>query len=75
MKVFETSDFYLACFLRYVGFDLTELRREGKRCVFVFRDKKERQANIMDFYNNKTTIHPLSFIGTIKDMKSIIHNT
>jgi hypothetical protein len=36
---FETRDFYLACFLRCTGYDLFDLRTEGRRKVFVFRDR------------------------------------
>ena len=35
--VFETRDFYLACFLRCAGYELVNLRDEGRRKVFVFR--------------------------------------
>jgi Domain of unknown function (DUF5659) len=34
---FETRDFYLACFLRCSGYELIDLRAEGRRKVFVFR--------------------------------------
>jgi Domain of unknown function (DUF5659) len=37
---FETRDFYLACFLRCTGYDLIDLRAEGRRKVFVFRDRQ-----------------------------------
>jgi hypothetical protein len=33
--VFETHDFYLACFLRCTGYALIDLRAEGRRKVFV----------------------------------------
>ena len=36
---FETRDFYLACFLRCTGYDLLDLRAEGRRKVFIFRDR------------------------------------
>jgi hypothetical protein len=35
----ETRDFYLACFLRCAGYELVNLRDEGRRKVFVFRDR------------------------------------
>jgi hypothetical protein len=34
---FETGDFYLACFLRCIGYDLIDLRAEGRRKVSSFR--------------------------------------
>lgn len=39
---FETRDFYLACFLRCAGYELMNLRAEGRRKVFVFRDCARR---------------------------------
>jgi hypothetical protein len=35
-RAFETRDFYLACFLRCAGYELLDLRAEGRRKVFVF---------------------------------------
>ena len=32
---FETRDFYLACFLRCTGYELIDLRAEGRRKVFM----------------------------------------
>jgi hypothetical protein len=42
MATFETHDFYLACFLRCAGYELVNLRDEGRRKVFVFRDRATR---------------------------------
>jgi hypothetical protein len=39
---FETRDFYLACFLRCAGYKLLNLRAEGRRRVFVFKDRRAR---------------------------------
>ena len=39
---FKTRDFYLACFLRCSGYQLIELRTDGSRKVFVFRDRATR---------------------------------
>ena len=38
-RAFETRGFYLTCFLRCMGYDLIDLRAEGRRKVFVFRDR------------------------------------
>ena len=42
---FETRDFYLACFLRCTGYELLDLRAEGRRKVFVFRDRPSRRRS------------------------------
>jgi hypothetical protein len=71
---FETTDFYLGCFLKAQGFALADVRRLNGRSTFVFRDRPERRRLILGFYNNEGTVRPLSFVGAIKDMKALIHN-
>jgi hypothetical protein len=71
---FETRDFYLACFLKCVGYELADLRSEGRRRVFVFRDRPSRRDDVMAFYSNASSVRPLAFTATIKDMKALIHN-
>jgi hypothetical protein len=71
---FETRDFYLACFLRCAGYELVNLRDEGRRKVFVFRDRATRRPDVMAFYGDATSVRPLAFAATIKDMKGLLHN-
>ena len=71
---FETRDFYLACFLRCTGYVLTDLRAEGRRKVFVFRDRPTRRDDAIAFYGDGATVPSLAFSTTIKDMKAMLHN-
>jgi hypothetical protein len=71
---FETTDFYLACYLRCIGYDLAGLRREGQRAIFVFQDRPERPSDLMAFFGNKVQVKPLHFVSAIKDMKALLHN-
>ena len=71
---FETRDFYLACFLRCTGCELIDLRAEGRRKVFVFRDRITRRDDVLAFYGDGATVTPLAFSSTIKDMKALLHN-
>jgi Domain of unknown function (DUF5659) len=71
---FETRNFYLACFLRCMGYDLIDLRAEGRRKVFVFRDRPTRRGDVMAFYRDGAAVTPLAFSSTIKDMKALLHN-
>ena len=57
---FETRDFYLACFLRCAGYELVNLRDDGRRKVFVFRDRATRRADVMAFYGDTTSVRPLT---------------
>jgi hypothetical protein len=72
--VYETRDFYLACFLRCTGYDLVNLRDEGRRKVFVFQDRSTRRDDVMAFYAERAVVPPLAFSSTIKDMKALLHN-
>ena len=71
---FETRDFYLACFLRCTGYELIDLRPEGRRKVFVFRDRPTRRDDVLAFYGDDAAVPPLAFCSTIKDMKALLHN-
>jgi hypothetical protein len=71
---FETRDFYLACFLCCTGYELLDLRAEGRRKVFVFQDRATRRNDVMAFYGDATSVRPLAFSATIKDMKGLLHN-
>jgi hypothetical protein len=73
-NAFETHDFYLACFLRFSGYELLDLRADGQRKVFVFHDRPTRRDDVMAFYGDTTTVRPLAFAATIKDMKGLLHN-
>ena len=74
LAAYETRDFYLACYLRCLGYELLDLRPQGRRRVFVFRDRKTRRDDVMAFYVDRTTVPPLAFSTTIKDMKALLHN-
>jgi hypothetical protein len=71
---FETRDFYLACFLRCTGYELLDLRAEGRRKVFVFQDQPSRRDDVMAFYGDAARVRPLAFAAAIKDMKGLLHN-
>jgi hypothetical protein len=74
LAAFETRDFYLACFLRCVGYDLLDLRAEGRRKVFVFKDRPTRRDDVIAFYGEGGKVRPLAFATTIKGMKALLHN-
>ena len=73
-NVFETTDFYLACYLRCDGFRLVGIRREGPRSVFRFENRAGRRDAMLAFFNNEGTVRPLAYSAAIKDLKALIHN-
>ena len=73
-NAFETTDFYLACYLRCDGFRLLGIRRHGSRSVFQFENRDDREAVTLAFFNNEGTVRPLAYSAAIKDLKALIHN-
>jgi Domain of unknown function (DUF5659) len=71
---FETHDFYLACFLRCTGYEMLDLRANGRRKVFVFQDRPRRRDDVIAFYGEAGSVRPLAFAAAIKDMKALLHN-
>ena len=55
-------------------YNLIDLRAEGRRKVFVFRDRPSRRDDVLAFYGDGATVPPLAFSSTIKDMKALLHN-
>jgi len=70
---FATSDFYLACYLRCIGYDLKDMHRDGRRASFVFEDRPNRPADVIAFFGNRTEVNPLRFVSAIKDLKALLH--
>ena len=71
---FQTRDFYLACFLRCTDYELIDLRDEGRRKIFVFRDRATRRDDVLAFYGDVAAVPPLAFSSTIKDMRALLYN-
>lgn len=70
---FETGDFYLACYLRCIGYDLLGMRWEGRRAFFAFEDRPDRPADFIAFFGNRTEVAPLRFVSAIKDLKALLY--
>jgi hypothetical protein len=71
---FETRDFYLACFLRFSGYDLIDLRPNGASKDFVFADRASRARDVLAFYADRAAVPPLAFSSVIREMKALLHN-
>ena len=72
--VYNTTDFYLACYLKCIGYSLVDVLLNGKKSVFVFIDQSDRKDAVLDFYNNAGQVVPRKLIASIQDMKAVLHN-
>jgi len=73
LESYVTSDFYLACFLKASGMKLREPQRDGRRTLFVFEDRQDREDLIRAFYNDGR-INVSAFTHAIQDLKAVIYN-
>lgn len=72
---FDTSDFYLACFLYSVGFKIsTTKKQDDKRISFVFEDQMNRKELVNQFFNNEANVKVKDFTNAIGTLKSMIYN-
>lgn len=77
-KLFETSDFYLACFLLSKDFELSSVEPlfdDHKKKNFVFAVEQDIKINelVNSFYNGKGLILVNKYVHCIKDLKSYLH--
>ena len=73
LESYATSDFYLACFLKASGMNLSDAEREGRRTVFVFEDRSDRPELLRAFYNDGQ-VEVNAFTHAIQDLKAVIYN-
>lgn len=71
---FETTDLPLVAVLRLQGFTIKDIRRDGKRAIFILEDKPKRQEIVRNFYNDAISISPLKFWNSVTDVKALIYN-
>ena len=72
---FNTSDFYLAAFLRARGYRLLNIDKGNPhRALFIFQDKKDRQGLVEDFLFGRAQIETSGFISAIKELKQLLHS-
>ena len=68
-----TQDFYLTAYLRLKGVEITDLRDEGRRHLFVFEDNDEFQRLRRDYYYDEASVPPQMFKRSIRELKALIY--
>jgi hypothetical protein len=72
---YQTTEFYVACFLRHLGYRLLRMDGPKGQRVFVFEDTDTREEDVMRYYNDEARIPPLAYSQTIRDMKQLLYST
>jgi len=69
---FETSSFYLSCFLIASGLPLINTKRENNKVVWIFENSPDREKLIENFYNGSAQVSAIRLIEIIKRYKALI---
>ena len=72
-ETYTSTDFYLSAYLRAKGLKLVNVERDGRRAIFVFRDRRDRKDLIKSFYNDGT-VSVNAFKNAIQDLKAATYN-
>src|SRR5690242_19933432 len=73
MNAFDTTDLYLACFLKASGHELRNVRRRGGRAVFTFANHDACWNAAIQFYSKRTTVETHAFATALRDLKVLAH--
>lgn len=73
MDEYGTTDFYLACYLKASGMNLSRVERKGSRATFIFNDTKQREQMVMSYYG-EGIVSVNDFVHAIDNLKSVVYN-
>lgn len=69
-RTYDTSDLTLASFLRCRSFNISNIRRQNGKTVFVFEDSSQLRNAVLE-YANDGSVSVRSFCSTLRDLKAI----
>lgn len=72
VKSWKTCDLKTAAFLLYAGFPVARMSQEGQRAVFEFDDTVERQNAVLNFWNKKQKVEPVSFMDSLNRARDMV---
>ena len=76
-EVYETKDFYLACFLKSRGIKLINASGAPNKIsevVFTFQRVENLEEIINNFYNENELVPAIKFVNAIRDLKALSHS-
>lgn len=71
---YETQDLYLASALLTAGLKVNGVRTEGKKCIFVFQDRQDRQDLVKQYCNSDLQVTLSRYVDSLKNLKSLTFN-
>jgi hypothetical protein len=71
---YQTSDLYLASYLKARGMRIVDTLRDGRRTTFVFSDQTDRRDLVRSFYDDGT-VRVCDYKNALNDLRAMIYNT
>lgn len=65
------SDLYLGAFLKAKGFKLIDKKVEGKKVIFIFEDREDKEELLRQFFNDGL-VNVTAFKNALQDLKTIV---
>lgn len=72
MSNYETSDVYLAAYLRLTGSHYIGHRRQGSKMLFSFRDYGEIKDKAWNYVGGNATCCPKKLRDSVRDLKTMV---
>jgi hypothetical protein len=54
--------------------EIADVKKDGSKTTFLFKDIPERKQLTIDFYNDHNCISAKKLLGALRDLKSITFN-
>jgi hypothetical protein len=73
VKTYNTSDLYLAAFLKLKG-QKFEVEKIKNKVIFKFNTSEELNKFVSDYLTESGSCEPLLYTNSIKNLKNLIYN-
>lgn len=67
---YQTKDLYLSVILKSCNIPLIKIESNGRHSIFIFKNGKEIEKIIADYFNNQLRLDPRILFETFKGLKS-----
>lgn len=74
-KIYPLKDFYCSAFLIASGIKLKNHYRTGSITIFEFEYTERVQSLVNAYYATNALVEPMKFGASIRNLKSILHNS
>lgn len=75
MNYYETSDMALATTIQLLYEPAYEIKGQGKRVTFCFKDSKELRNLVDEYWRQELRVDPLGFFGELRTIKARLYES